>query len=116
MKAVKCFDVVTMVVEDASEEFRPIWRINNERLEILKSYCDIIDMMSDEFDGESFEVEVDEITMEVIISLECAEVIIESASHPFYEIIKRTVRYGFGVSEEGNLLINFTFPSLWDKD
>lgn len=115
MSFVKCFDVANMVIEDANERFNPLWKINAERLNIFKGYCDAVDSLSKEFDGESFEVEVDEITMEVTVVLECDEVIIEKDDHILYELAKRTVRYGFSVSEDGNLLVKFVFPGLWDK-
>ena len=111
----KCYDVAKMVIEDANERFSPIWKINNERLEVFQQYCEVIDALSEEFSGESYEVEVDEITMEVIVTLECEEIVISSFSHVFYELIKRAVKYGFSASEDGNLLLRFTFPSLWDK-
>ena len=111
----KCYDVANMVIEDANERFRPIWKINNERLEVFKQYCEVVDALAEEFDGESYEVEVDELTMEVIVTLECGEIVVDSFSHIFYELIKRAVKYGFSTSEDGNLLLRFTFPTLWDK-
>ena len=115
MSFVKCFDAANMVIEDANERFNPLWKINAERLDIFKGYCEAVDSLSKEFDGESFEVEVDEITMEVTVVLECDEVIIEKDNHILYELAKRAVRYGFSVSEDGNLLVKFVFPGLWDK-
>lgn len=115
MSFIKCFDVASMVIDDATERFSPLWKPNSERLDIFKEYCDAIDKLSKEFDGESFEVEVDEISLEITVSLECDEVIIESSNHILYELAKRTVKYGFSVSDEGNLLVKFVFPSLWDR-
>lgn len=115
MDVIKCFDVVSMVVEDATEKFKPLMRLNKERMDILKQYCDAIDSLSEEFDGESFEVEVDEITMEVTLALTCGEIIIEDSNHIFYELIKRSTRYIFSTSKDGELMVKFVFPSLWDK-
>lgn len=115
MSFVKCFDTASMVIDDATERFGPMWKINGERLDVLKQYCDAIDLLSEEFGGKSFEIEVDEITMEITITLECDEIVIESPEHLLYELAKRTVRYGFSVSEEGNLLVKFVFQNLWEK-
>lgn len=60
---VKCFDVVSMVVDEATDQFSQLWKINKERYEILKQYCDVLDSLVEEFDGESFNVEVDDISM-----------------------------------------------------
>jgi len=111
-----CYDdVAGIVIDEASKRFSPLWEINPENLNIFKNYCDAIDSISKEFDGESFEVEVDEITMEITIVLECFEVLIHTKKHLFYELIKRSVRFGFSTSEDGNLLVKFVFPSLWDR-
>lgn len=115
MSLIKCFDVASMVIEDANERFEPLWSVNDERVDILKQYCEVIDSLSTEFNGLSFETEIDEITMEVSITLECEEMIVESLDHAFYKLVKRAIRYGFSASKEGTLLIKFVFPSLWDK-
>lgn len=115
MSFIKCFDVINMVVEEANNRFSPLWKINNDKLSVLKQYSEAIDKLSKEFSGVSFDVEVDEISMEITIALECDEIIIEDEKHLFYELAKRTVRYSFSVSEDKNLLVKFVFPSVWEK-
>lgn len=115
MSFIKCFDVADMIIDEATKRFSPLWKMNEERLDIFKEYCKGVDTLAEEFDGESIEVEVDEITLEVTVILECDEVIIETDNHMLYELAKRTIRYGFSTSEDGNLLVKFVFPSLWDK-
>jgi len=115
MNFVKCYDVAELVIEEASARFAPLWQINTENLEIFKQYCEVIDSLANEFDGESFDVEVDEIAMDITIVLECSEIIIEDRNHIFYKLAKRTKKYGFSVSDGGNLLVKFVFPSLWEK-
>lgn len=115
MGFMKCFDVVSMVVEEATSRFSPLWKVNKEKIEILNQYCDILDILSKEFDGESYEVEVDEITMEINIALECEEIVITKKDHVFYDLIDRSVKYGFCVSDDGSLIIKFTFPSVWES-
>lgn len=115
MSFVKCYDVAAMVIEDANDRFAPLWKINTEKLNAFKGYCNEIDSLSVEFDGESFEVEVNEVTMEVIVALECGEIIIDKDNHILFELAKMAVKYGFSVSEDGNLVVKFVFPGLWDK-
>lgn len=115
MSFIKCFDAASMVIEDATERFKPLWCIDDEKLNVLKQYCDAIDLLSKEFDGESFEIEVDEITMEISIALECGEIVIESDNHILYDLAKRAVKYGFSPSTKDTLLIKFIFPSIWNK-
>ena len=115
MQSVKCFDVVSMVVTEASNRFSPLWKLDEERYDILQQYCEVIDRLSDEFDGESFEVEVDEIAMTVSIKLECRDMVIESKEHSFYDLVERALSIGFSASEDGNLCVTFVFPSVWKR-
>mgnify|MGYP000399924802 FL=1 len=42
-RVIKCFDVVNMVVEEGSNQFKPLWKVDQEKLDILHEYCDAID-------------------------------------------------------------------------
>lgn len=112
---VKCFDVVSMVVDEATDQFSPLWRINKERYRILKQYCDVLDSLVEEFDGESFDVEVDDISITIAITMECREITIESQNHKYYSLAQRAMSFGFSVSDNGLLCAKFVFPSIWEK-
>ena len=115
MNKVKCFDVVESVVEVANERFAPIFTLDEQKYDVLKNYCEAIDDLSDEFDGEYFEVDVDEDTMEVKISLECPDMTIGSRDHVFWELAKRVVKVSFSASGE-NVRASFVFPSIWKNN
>lgn len=112
---VKCFDVVSMVVDEATDQFSQLWKINKERYEILKQYCDVLDSLVEEFDGESFNVEVDDISMTIAITMEFREITIESQNHKYYSLAKRAMSIGFSVSDNGLLCTKFVLPSIWEK-
>lgn len=112
---VKCFDVVSMVVDEANERFHPLWKIDKEKYRILKQYCGVMDSLSEEFGGESFEVEVDEVAMTISISLACQDMTIEQKNHKYYSLAQRAVSFGFSRTEDGLLNATFVFPSVWDK-
>lgn len=116
MSFVKCFDVVDMIIKEANNRFSPLWKVDEEKFKVLKQYSEAIDKLSEEFEGVSYDVEVDEISMEVSIVLECDEIIIENKNHILYELMKRTIKSVFSVSEDGeNLAVKFVFPSIWEK-
>lgn len=115
MSFVKCFDVVEMVVEEATEQFFPLWRLDREKYRILEQYCQVIDGLSEEFDGVSYDVEVDDIAMTVAVTLECQDMNIEQQSHKYYSLTQRAITVGFAASEDGNLNVKFVFPSVWKK-
>jgi len=118
----KLFDIVSCVVEEGCTQFNDAaalvgayeWVIHEQRYEILATYCDAIDKISEEFDGISYDVEMDEATGEITISLECADFSATTSEHVFFELIKHTVKWGFSVSEDGNLLMTFRFPSVFE--
>ena len=112
---VKCFDVVSMVVDEATKRFSPFWKVNQENYDILKQYCDVLDSLSKKFDGEAFEAEVDEENMTIHIGMECHDMVIESKEHGYYSLAKRALSFGFSVSDDGLLCIKFVFPSVWEK-
>lgn len=112
---IKCFEVVSTVVEEATRQFSPIWCIDLDKYATLEQYCRAIDAIAEEFNGESIDIEIDEIKMTVSITVECWDMKLESISHVFYKLAKRSVKFGFSVSEEGNLNVNFTFPSVWKR-
>lgn len=115
MSPIKCYDVASVIIDEASERFKPLWKINDERVDIFKQYCEVVDSLVIEFGGESLDVEINEVTLETTIVMECDEIIIESSNHIFYDLAERTVRYSFYASEDGSLAVKFVFPSLWDK-
>lgn len=120
MSFVKCFDAVTMVTDESTKRFAPIWVEDSEKKDILKNYCEAIDELAEEFDGETFDVEVDEIDMTISIKLECASsVMVDSQHHKLVQLANRSVRFGFSgaTTESGNkcLSIEFVFPSIWER-
>ena len=113
---IKCFDVVNMVVEEASDRFKPLWKVDKEKLDILHEYCDAIDGILKEFSGDSVDVDVDEIKMTISITIECEDLTIESKEHQFHQLVERAIKFGFSKSPEREAMcVNFVFPSVWDK-
>ncbi len=115
MSFVKCFDVISMVIEEATNQFSPLWEVDKDSCDILKQYCSVIDSLAEEFNGESFDVSIDDIKMTIGITLECPDITIESAAHNFYKLAQRSNSVSFSVSEDGNLNVKFVFPSVWRK-
>lgn len=112
-----CFEaVVRDVVEEASLRFSPEFVLVPERLDILKEYCSAIDRIADEADADSFIAEVNEETMTVSVTAEAPAFTFSSVSDPFYELIDRSVSFGFRANKEGNTEAFFEFPSLWEYE
>lgn len=117
MSFVKCFDVVSMVVEEGCNQFKPLWKVNQEKYKILEQYCSVIDELSTEFKGVCFEVDVDDVAMTISITLTCEEMSITSNNHPPIELLTRAASVSFSASEEEEdcLDVKFVFPSIWER-
>ena len=115
MSFVKCYDVAEMVLDEASKQFAPLFRENAERKQILKSYCEVIDSLAEEFNAESFDVEVDDIKMTISIKMECPDITITSENHPLYELAGHAVSVHFSNNESDLMVVEFVFPSIWEK-
>ncbi len=115
MSFAKCFDVVDMVVQEATNQFKPIWKLNTDNYDILQQYCLVIDSLVEEFDGSAFDVSINEPQMKILITITCEELTLKSSNHEFYKLAERAELVEFSVSEDGELNLKFVFPSLWDK-
>ena len=115
MALVNWFDVVEMVTEEATSRFAPLFRENREAKNVLHQYCDVLDALAQEFNGESFEVEVDEIQMTIAIKLECPDIVIQSEEHKFYMLAQRALAVRFSHGENDTVAVEFVFPSIWEK-
>ena len=116
MSDIKCFDVLDTIIDEANKRFAPRWIVNNEKSDILKEYCDAIDFISQEIDIVEIEAEIDEESMEIIITIGCeGEIIVQSESNTFYDLIERTVRFAFSAPHDDALLVKFVFPGIWDR-
>ena len=115
MRQVNCFDVVSEVVDEATNRFSPIWKPVSENINILRQYCDGIDNIADEFDGVSYEVSVDEITMDISLSLTCKEITVLSGDHILYKLLERVCSCEFSSPDPDTICITFTFPPIWER-
>lgn len=116
MDAIKCFDVVFLVVNEATNQFSPLWKIDGDKLDILKQYCSIIDELIAEYDGESLEVDVDDIKMTICISSTFEDITVQEHNYKLNELIKRANQVNFRVSDDGEgVTVDLVFPSVWER-
>ena len=111
---INTFEIVDEVINEATAQFRG-WKIDQEKYDILKHYCEVFDRMIDDFDAESVDVEVDDIRMTVAITVECTDFTIDESNSVYYELISRSEAFNVSQSEDNNLDLTFVFPSVWEK-
>lgn len=113
------YEIARMILDEADERFAPLFRPVPVRVDIFRQYCSVLDRMIETLNGESFEIQVDEETMEVHITL-CIEKLPELSlrreeSRLYRELIRRASAFRITKDGEERLLLQFTFPSLWDR-
>lgn len=111
---VKCFDVVKMVTDEATSQFKPIFNVVPEREKILKSYCEVIDQLAEQFNGVAFEAEVDDETMDIAVSLICEEFVVDAQSGANLQRVADKAKYmGFRAADDERIQMSFVFGSIW---
>lgn len=110
----KCFDVVSPAVNEATIRFSDGWIINEKYVSILKEYCSIIDSLYEEFNTTSV-VAVVNADKTLSIILECSDMVFNSTDHIVYDLIQRAIRLEFSATGNDSLNIEFVFPSLWSE-
>lgn len=105
---VNCFDLV----KEALRDLNAADRLDHVKLDILRQYCGFIDRLSDEFEGRGYEVEINEKTFGVTVSLFVVDLCVETPSHYFFALLERTVSHRFTSTPEAMLRVDLEFPSL----
>ncbi len=109
------FHVVEMVLEDANERFAPLFEPVPERVDFLKQYCEAFDVLIDEQDVDSFNVEIDEINMTVNIDLVMMTVECSRTQPQLGQLIQRAMSFRVQAEDGDHLKLSFVYPSLWEK-
>lgn len=112
MNRIKCYDVAAMVIDEATNQFGSLWKVSRSRLDDLKESCKLIDELSDESNGVSYDVAVNDETMDISVTLECEELVAENKSHVIYRLMDKSKSINM-FSQDGHLCIKFRFCGVW---
>lgn len=103
MESVRCYDVVKMVLDEATEQFGSLMRENEEERTMI------------EIGGISYEAGVDDKTLEIIVSLVCEEFETDAVSSGFCELFNHTKKIKFSSENDEMIKIEFIFEGIWQK-
>lgn len=111
MKLVKSYDIAEMALDGYAEEFHK--HISPEFKQKLKSSCELIDKLAEEFGGESCVAAVDICTEEFVVSLQCPDMELQKGcSHYFFDLIKSVHQFSFSANGD-SLDMKFRFSGVW---
>lgn len=115
MSFVKCFDIVEMVTDEATKQFGSLVQVNYEVKENLRHCCEMIDSFSQQFGGVSYEVDIDDNTMDITISVVCEEFETTLMSSKFSLLAENSKKISFLTAEEDLIKVQFVFDGIWGK-
>lgn len=117
--SIKIRDIADELVQEANKRFSPVFVIDNDGYNGLMVCCDIIDSMIKRYGITSYEFEIDEDNMDIIINLEMGEIIIQShgddADVDVYRIIKAAKSFVVSKINDNAINMRLAFPGIWNK-
>lgn len=111
----KVFDVVEAYIIGRTEEVADKYTVNEESLSILGDYCGVIDQIMNEWSGDGLDVDIVGENNLVVISITVSAMLMDIYHPQYFDLIDRAVALAVCNTEENDLRMDFTFPSVWDK-
>lgn len=110
------FDIAEAVLSAKSEEIKSDFLVNYDKLDILREYCEAIDIFVENHDGDSVAVSVTD-DMKVSISINIEDFVYESRFKPpvYLDLMERADSIKFTNLGDERLGVEFIFPSIWES-
>jgi hypothetical protein len=103
-----------MVTDEATEVFGASVTENPEKKANLKAVCDAMDRFLSEFDGVSCEVEVDEDSKDITVTLVSGIFEVANDTVSFQEIMQRAKRMELSAENADEVCSKFLLDGIWD--
>lgn len=113
MGSITCYDVVRIMLDEATKQFSPAFKEDSEKKRELERYCDWITIISDEFGGESYDIEIDDVTIDISVSLTCKEIKTTEQTPALYMLLSRTKSVELEAVDDTYIKIKFVFNGIW---
>lgn len=114
MFRVNSFDVVSIVIDEASKKFGNDYFVDTERLNLIKGYCEAIDRIMEENESRSIEAEIKESDKSINISFSCDVFSAYSDDNVFCSLVLCSNAIGFYIDEDDqSAIIELNFDGVW---
>lgn len=112
-----CYQTAEMVLEEAGKRFAPLLRVSQAKEQAFKELCSRVDPLIDSFGCVALEVNVNEETTDISLSLISPDVVLEHGrTHPFFGIaVSDSVKAVTFRAEGDELVTTFVLPGIWEK-
>ena len=115
-KEFTCSEVTQLLIDEATKQFSPLWIVDNDKYHNLCRLCKSLDLHLEKWGVEAYEVEVDDITMEIKITLECKNQISCILESMIYFAINHNEKYVSRINEDNLNELKFAFPGIWKRN
>ena len=113
MRFINCFDMVEIAIDSFSTSNTDVVRVSPSKKELLRHYCDILQKISDDFDGAGFSVDIDEHTMDITVSLVCEDFEVRTMKQEFINLLNDLKGFGVKYFDDDHYEVSFTFEGIW---
>ena len=115
MSEIKTYDVASMLIDEAVEQFGRLWVVTEQKMNELKAICEDLDAVIDEFECESADMSINDDTLDMIIELTCFDMVFSNPGHgAFLSLIRRVNSFGFA-SDGDSIKVRFILSGVFDK-
>ena len=112
----KCFPIVMLAVESANDDFSPAYRLVQERVDILKQYCNAVDLLISQRDGDGFDFDVDRTDKTILMSFRLTDIeVFNKEKDLFPQLASRALRFSLEHADNNRVLVSLVYPSLWEE-
>ena len=113
-KRITCVDVTKELLDEASARFQPLWVRNDQRADYTLDACRKLDDLCSACDCECFEVEIDEITMEIRFMLTSTGFDFTQQAVGMLRLFSRI--YIMPGKEDRTVDLTVWLPGVWEKE
>lgn len=111
----RCSETIIGLINEATEQFGELASLNKERYESLNDICDVIDNLIDETDCKSVEVDVDEKSGQVTITIICDEVVLgQGGCAGFCGMVQLLSSFSFSKEDDNSIRIALIIDDMWE--
>lgn len=112
---VTCLDATNMLLDEATERFKPLFNINNSKAEALRKKCVLIDKMVSMFDCDSLDVDIDEITMNISFTFVCEDFEVSRNDVWFINVLKDAKIVEIDRADDLHIKLKIVYSGVWVK-
>lgn len=116
MEYTGCKKDVFDLIEEGTERFAPRFVQDKHRVEDMDKICELVDWFVRSQQCESVDVDVDEGSLRLTISIVFFDAILQRlASRPFYDLIQLLDSFGFEKAGDNYVCMKLNVDGLWEE-